>query len=184
MIAVRKYGLRPFLLVLAAWLTGPATATRAFYLEGFEDVTFVDVNETDVDGDGIKDLNDNCGRVANPDQMDTDGDAVGDACDPFPETPGADRVRLVSGQPPSTNRTRLPLYACPLSDPDDDACAQVGEATVGDVVLRHEARWRRGGLWTRIETLEGLTGWLQAVFERIEFDLEEANRPGAGGPSD
>lgn len=191
-----KQGSRFLLLTFAAFLAGPATPTWAFDLEGFGDVTFVEVDASDVDGDGIKNLDDNC-SVANPDQKDTDGDGVGDACDQFPETPGADPVRLVSGQPPSAKGTRLPLYACPSSGPDDDACAQVGEANVGDVVLRHEARWGRGGLWTRIETPEGLRGWLQAVFEKgvafVDFEiealsrddsiLEEANPPGPGSPS-
>lgn len=35
----------------------------------------------DVDGDGIADEDDNCPRVANPDQVDSDGDGVGDACE-------------------------------------------------------------------------------------------------------
>ncbi|HKQ96367.1 MAG TPA: putative metal-binding motif-containing protein, partial [Candidatus Polarisedimenticolia bacterium] len=35
----------------------------------------------DSDGDGVINLNDNCGAVANPAQADGDGDRVGDACD-------------------------------------------------------------------------------------------------------
>jgi hypothetical protein len=37
---------------------------------------------TDVDGDGVTDDKDNCPELANPDQKDTDGDKIGDACDP------------------------------------------------------------------------------------------------------
>lgn len=37
--------------------------------------------EGDTDGDGILDVVDNCIRVANPDQRDTDGDGFGNVCD-------------------------------------------------------------------------------------------------------
>ena len=41
----------------------------------------------DEDGDGIADSLDNCPHVANPDQLDTDHDRRGDACDSCPFTP-------------------------------------------------------------------------------------------------
>lgn len=41
----------------------------------------------DTDGDTIPDARDNCIQVANTDQLNTDGDAAGDACDTFPEDP-------------------------------------------------------------------------------------------------
>lgn len=37
--------------------------------------------EPDSDGDGMVDRRDNCARVANSDQRDTDGDRIGDVCD-------------------------------------------------------------------------------------------------------
>jgi hypothetical protein len=41
----------------------------------------------DVDGDGILDADDNCPNVSNPDQADSNGDGVGDACTPPPPPP-------------------------------------------------------------------------------------------------
>jgi len=36
---------------------------------------------SDLDGDGVPDVHDNCPRVPNPDQRDLDGDGLGDVCD-------------------------------------------------------------------------------------------------------
>lgn len=38
--------------------------------------------DSDGDGDGVPDGTDNCAAVANADQLNTDGDSMGDACDP------------------------------------------------------------------------------------------------------
>lgn len=42
----------------------------------------------DSDGDGIPDDTDNCPAVANPNQTNTDGDSMGDACDPDDDSDG------------------------------------------------------------------------------------------------
>lgn len=42
---------------------------------------FVEKNSSDYDGDGILNAEDNCLFVANKDQLDSNGDRVGDACD-------------------------------------------------------------------------------------------------------
>lgn len=41
----------------------------------------------DRDGDGVADVFDNCPDDANPDQLDSDGDRIGDACDTMPTVP-------------------------------------------------------------------------------------------------
>jgi hypothetical protein len=53
------------------------------------DVTFTalptfNMGDSDVDGDGVIANVDNCPLVANPDQLDTDGNGIGDACEPTP----------------------------------------------------------------------------------------------------
>src|SRR3990170_5842391 len=45
-------------------------------------VLFVDNAFADHDGDTIDDAVDNCPDVANEDQADTDGDGIGEACEP------------------------------------------------------------------------------------------------------
>lgn len=46
----------------------------------------------DTDGDGVIDENDNCPNAANPDQADTDGDKIGNACDSDDDNDGLSDV--------------------------------------------------------------------------------------------
>jgi len=58
--------------------------------------------EPDTDGDGVVDAQDNCPAVSNPDQVDTDIDGLGDACDPDDDNDGV-----------SDNTDNCPLAANP-----------------------------------------------------------------------
>ncbi|MCK5015296.1 MAG: DUF1566 domain-containing protein, partial [Candidatus Omnitrophica bacterium] len=47
----------------------------------FSDMAFTIVTNSDSDGDGVPNNDDNCPTVANPDQADLDGDNIGNLCD-------------------------------------------------------------------------------------------------------
>ncbi|MEM9847681.1 MAG: cadherin-like domain-containing protein, partial [Bacteroidota bacterium] len=51
--------------------------------------------DSDIDGDGICDEDDNCPNVANADQTDSDNDGIGDVCDPCPD--GSNAITVVAG---------------------------------------------------------------------------------------
>jgi len=50
------------------------------------------VPDTDSDGDGVLNCNDNCPYIYNPDQKDTDHDGIGDACDNCPTVANPDQM--------------------------------------------------------------------------------------------
>jgi hypothetical protein len=96
--------------------------------------SLIDLSDTDCalydgDKDGIADINDNCTGLANPDQLDTDGDKQGDACDTDDDNDGvldiSDNCPLIA----NINQTDAdndglgdicePLSIC-ITDPDCD----------------------------------------------------------------
>jgi sugar lactone lactonase YvrE len=66
----------------------------------------------DTDGDGVLDFEDNCPRIANPDQADTDRDGVGDACDNCPGVANPDQVDSVGDGIGDACRTCITGRAC------------------------------------------------------------------------
>ena len=51
-----------------------------------------DLDLTDADGDGLLDFYDNCPGISNANQTDTDGDGIGDVCDPDDDNDGVPDV--------------------------------------------------------------------------------------------
>ena len=62
-----------------------ATEPDAATIDPDTSVIEADAEIADGDGDGIADAADNCPAVDNPDQLDSDGDERGDACDGRPD---------------------------------------------------------------------------------------------------
>jgi formylglycine-generating enzyme required for sulfatase activity len=81
----------------------------------------------DADRDGVKDDVDNCLSVANPDQLDTDEDSIGDACDPDIDNDGLvneeDNCPLLVNLDQADKDADSLGDACDLcpSDPSNDA---------------------------------------------------------------
>jgi len=71
--------------------TVTATDTRYNELTATTSFTIQEQNHDDYDDDGILNTADNCPYKKNADQLDTDGDGQGDACDSTPTGPGTTR---------------------------------------------------------------------------------------------
>lgn len=77
------------------WTDNPLTLTLD--TNTYIILTFTQEGGDDIDGDGVIDSEDNCPNTYNPNQEDTDGDGIGDACEgttPPNESPFLDTVML------------------------------------------------------------------------------------------
>jgi hypothetical protein len=93
------------------------------------------VVEEDLDGDGLVDKQDNCPEVANEDQLDTDEDDIGDACDPDQMDTDGDEV--------VNSKDNCPEVANPNQEDTDedfvgDLCDPDQMDTDGDLVVDAE----------------------------------------------
>ena len=102
----------------------------------------------DTDGDGRPDRIDNCPTVANRDQVDWDGDGVGNACDP---TPGTDPNAPAPTTPPTTTSPTTGPTTSPTTGPTTAPASPTATVTTGctadcayvrTVELRHQKKKR------------------------------------------
>lgn len=107
-----------------------------FIVEGFQD-------DDDDDNDGVLDINDNCPLVGNANQLDTDGDGLGDACDPDDDNDGV--LDVDDNCPLIANTDQADADGDGIGDPCDedadndgvpntlDLCADTPAGTIVDV---------------------------------------------------
>jgi YVTN family beta-propeller protein len=74
----------------------------------------------DDDFDGVDDLADNCSGLSNPAQLDTDGDRIGDLCDPFPNHPNNDIAQCEMDRDDALNKLDSCLSTAKFTDQDGD----------------------------------------------------------------
>ena len=92
----------------------------------------------DSDGDGVPDDEDNCPAVSNPDQTNTDGDSMGDACDPDDDNDGqSDADETACGSDPLDDASLSPdndsdgVPDCVDPDDDNDGQSDADETACG-----------------------------------------------------
>jgi hypothetical protein len=101
------------------------------------------VTPVDTDGDGVPDSTDNCPTTSNASQTNTDGDSLGDACDPDDDNDGdndgVDNCALVSNAAQTNTDGDALGDACDPDDDNDDVndgvdnCALVSNPSQTDV---------------------------------------------------
>lgn len=88
-------------------------------------VNFGIATDLDLDGDNVTGTADNCLRIANIDQADSDGDGVGDACDVFPDN--ADESLDSDGDGVGDKSDALPFNPRETQDSDGDGIGNIND---------------------------------------------------------
>jgi Putative metal-binding motif len=94
----------------------------------------------DSDGDGVRDPSDNCPDVANPGQQDSDGDGLGDACNPDADLDG---YTVADGDCADNDPYRHPGAADNRPDGIDDDCdGSIDEDVAATGIVYSDMYWR------------------------------------------
>ena len=92
---------------------------------------------SDVDGDGVIDLADNCPTTANPDQSNIDADEWGDACDPDDDNDGV--VDVADNCPTVFNPSQTDTDADGLGDACDPVDNRTPEQQIAALIAQLQA---------------------------------------------
>ena len=93
-------------------------------VEGFQD-------DDDDDNDGVLDVDDNCPLVGNADQLDSDGDGLGDACDPDDDNDGI--IDINDNCPTNANADQADADGDGIGDVCDDDADNDGVPNANDL---------------------------------------------------
>ncbi|MGK0241137.1 MAG: hypothetical protein ACI92G_004629 [Candidatus Pelagisphaera sp.] len=100
-----------------------------------------DPNNADTDSDAIQDGNDNCPALANADQLDTDGDSQGNICDSDDDNDGV--LDAQDAFPLDSSQSALPAPA-PSSSGGGGPVSPLFIMTFGLLVFcRRHSKWLR-----------------------------------------
>ena len=139
---------------------------------------------TDQDGDGVGDNSDNCASISNVDQMDTDGDGLGNICDADDDSDGvSDEEELANGTDPLDPLDPLSCGSgCFTFDLDGDG--SMGALTDGLLAIRYLFGFEEEALTTGATSSEALRFTGDSIATYIEGNLLELDidGDGAAGP--